>query len=259
MSDINNIEVFNLVLAYVFVIVLLIIVKIKGIKKEKQIFIASLRMTLQLLIAGYILTYVFEHEHPLFTIVIIALMEVFAVFTIIKRLKKNSPPAIKKVVIISMLTGTILCIIYFIFIVIRVSPWYEPRYFIPIAGMVIGNSMTGISLGVNKLVGDMVSQKHVVESSLMLGATPYDACKDIVNNSFESAIIPSLNSMLGMGIIFLPGMMTGQILAGITPVTAIKYQIAIILGITGSVSLTVIIFVQLAYKTFFNKRDQFKI
>ena len=259
MNDIQNIEIFNLALAYVFVIMLLLIVKIKGIKKERQIFIASIRMTLQLLIAGYILTYVFEHKHPLSTIFIIGLMEMFAVFTIIKRLKKDSPPAIKKVIIISMLTGTILSIIYFVFIVIEVSPWYEPRYFIPIAGMVIGNSMTGISLGVNKLLNDMVSQKHVVESSLMLGATPYDACRDIVNDSFESAIIPSLNSMLGMGIIFLPGMMTGQILAGITPVTAIKYQIAIMLGITGSVSLTVIVFVQLAYRTFFNKRDQLKI
>src|SRR6056297_2334437 len=96
----------------------------------------------------------------------------------------------------------------------------------------------------------------MVESSLMLGATPKMASKSIVDNAFDSAILPTVNSMVGMGIVFLPGMMTGQILSGTSPVTAIQYQIAIMMGILGSVSLTVILFVQLGYKTFFNEHDQ---
>ena len=90
----------------------------------------------------------------------------------------------------------------------------------------------------------------------MLGATPKMAAKQIVDNAFDSAILPTINSMVGMGIVFLPGMMTGQILSGTSPVTAINYQIAIMLGVLGSVSLTVILFVQLGYKTFFNDQDQ---
>jgi putative ABC transport system permease protein len=77
-----------------------------------------------------------------------------------------------------------------------------------------------------------------------------------VDGAFDSAILPTINSMVGMGIVFLPGMMTGQILSGTSPVTAIEYQIAIMLGILGSVALTVILFVQMGYKTFFNERDQ---
>jgi putative ABC transport system permease protein len=100
------------------------------------------------------------------------------------------------------------------------------------------------------------TQKNKVETALMLGATPKAAVKSIADKAFDAAIMPTINSMLGMGIIFLPGMMTGQILAGASPLIAIKYQIAIMMGIFGSVSLTVILFIQLGYKTFFNKEDQ---
>lgn len=93
----------------------------------------------------------------------------------------------------------------------------------------------------------------------MLGALPKVAVKDIVDNAFDAAVLPTINSMVGMGIVFLPGMMTGQILAGLSPVSAIKYQIAIMLGILGSVSLTVIVFINFGYKTFFNKDSQLKI
>jgi putative ABC transport system permease protein len=90
----------------------------------------------------------------------------------------------------------------------------------------------------------------------MLGATPKAAAKSIVNNAFDAAILPTINFMVGMGIVFLPGMMTGQILAGASPVTAIQYQIAIMLGITGSVALTVILLVQFGYQAFFNQEQQ---
>jgi len=155
-----------------------------------------------------------------------------------------------------MLAGTLSGLVYFILVVLQISPWYEPRYIIPIAGMLIGNSMTGISLGVNRLVDGMKNQKQLVETSLMLGATPQLASKNIVDDTFDAAILPTINSMVGMGIVFLPGMMTGQILTGLSPLLAIKYQIAIMLGIVGCVSLSVFLFVQLGYKTFFNKYAQ---
>jgi putative ABC transport system permease protein len=158
-----------------------------------------------------------------------------------------------------MLTGTTSSLLFFIFVVIHISPWYDPRYFIPIAGMFIGNSMTGISLGVSRLVDGITDNRHLIESALMLGASPKNASREIVNNAFDSAILPTINSMVGMGIVFLPGMMTGQILSGISPITAIEYQIAIMLGILGSVALSVILFVQMGYKTFFNNEHQLNI
>lgn len=259
MKDVINLQIWQMASAYVFIVVLLIFVRIRGISREKEILISALRMTLQLILVGYILVYLFENINPLYTILVIIIMEIFAIYNIFKRTKTKLSKPLKKIIAISMLLGTLSSILYFLFIVVNISPWYDPRYFIPISGMIIGNSMTGISLGVTRLVDGMYTQKHLVESALMLGATPRMAAKKIVNNAFDSAILPTINSMVGMGIVFLPGMMTGQILSGISPITAIEYQIAIMLGILGSVSLTVILFINLGYKTFFNGESQLVI
>lgn len=256
MNGVINLELWQIAAAYIFVAILLLIVRARGISREKEILIASLRMTIQLVLVGYILVYLFNNIHPLHTLLVIAVMEIFAIYNIFTRTKTRLSPALKKIIAVSMLVGTLSSLLYFLLVVIRIAPWYDPRYFIPIAGMLIGNSMTGISLGVTRLADGMYTQRHLVESALMLGATPRLAAKEIVDNAFDSAILPTINSMVGMGIVFLPGMMTGQILSGTSPVTAIEYQIAIMLGILGSVALTVILFVHLGYKTFFNAQSQ---
>ncbi|NLI58714.1 MAG: iron export ABC transporter permease subunit FetB [Clostridium sp.] len=257
MDDMIKLQLWQVAAAYAFVILLLIIVRLKGISREKEILISSVRMTLQLIFIGYLLTYIFEHPSPVYSVLILAVMEIFSIYTILKRTKIGFISKLGRIIAFSMSFGSVICFFYFLFIVINISPWYEPRYFIPIGGMLVGNSMTGITLGVNRLVDGMSTQKHLVEGALMLGATPKMAAKHIVDDAFDSAILPTINSMLGMGIVFLPGMMTGQILSGASPVDAISYQIAIMLGILGSVSLTVILFVQLGCKTFFNEQKQF--
>ncbi len=258
MKDIIHLTFFQIVLAYVFVGIVLFIVRKRGINREKEIVISSVRMTIQLVLTGYFLVYLFNNPGPWITLIIIFIMEGFAIYTIFNKFKNKLSHSLKMVIAMSMVGGTLFCLLYFLFIVIRISPWYDPQYFIPIAGMLIGNSMTGITLAVKLLVDSIKSQSNVVEEALILGATPTCATRDIINNAFDSAIMPTINSMLGMGIIFLPGMMTGQILSGTAPTTAIAYQIAIMLGILGSVSISVICMLKFGYKTFFNKEDQLK-
>jgi len=259
MNKTIDLSFLQVVSAYIFVLLLMVIVKIKGIPREKEIIISTIRMTLQLVLVGYLLAYVFENSNPIFSILIIAIMEAFAIFNIYKRVKGVISLKLKKIIAYSMLAGTLSGLVYFILVVLQISPWYEPRYIIPIAGMLIGNSMTGISLGVNRLVDGMKNQKQLVETSLMLGATPQLASKNIVDDTFDAAILPTINSMVGMGIVFLPGMMTGQIIAGASPIIAIKYQIAIMMGILGSVTLTVFFMVNRGAKTFFNSRKQLEL
>lgn len=256
MDGVMDLQLWQMAASYIFILILLFIVRARGISREKEILISTIRMTIQLILTGYILVYLFNNINPLYTIMIIVIMEIFAIYNIFKRTKSKLSKPLKKIIAVSMIFGTLSSLIYFLLVVVNISPWYDPRYFIPIAGMLIGNSMTGISLGVTRLVDGMNSQRHLVESALMLGATPKMASKEIVDTAFDSAILPTINSMVGMGIVFLPGMMTGQILSGTSPVTAIEYQIAIMLGILGSVALTVILFVQLGYKTFFNNESQ---
>ncbi|MCX8131720.1 MAG: iron export ABC transporter permease subunit FetB [Clostridia bacterium] len=259
MNSVIELKIWQMAAAYIFVVILLFIVRARGINREKEILISTARMTIQLVLTGYILVYIFENSNPFFTLLIITVMEAFAINNVYKRAKTKISARLKKLIALSMIAGTVSSLIYFLFVVINVSPWYNPRYFIPIAGMIVGNSMTGISLGVVRLIDGMKTHKHLIESSLMLGASPKTASKNIINNAFDSAILPTINTMVSMGIVSLPGMMTGQVLSGTSPVTAIGYQIAIMLGILGSVSLTVIIFVQLGYKTFFNEHQQLEL
>ncbi|MBS2969135.1 iron export ABC transporter permease subunit FetB [Metabacillus sp. KIGAM252] len=251
-----NIDLWRLIAAYGFIVLLLAIVKRRGIRREWKIIIATTRMSVQLILVGYILTYIFEKPNPFISILIVLIMETFAIINIYRQIDEYLSKKMKTVIAISMFSGSIASLLFFNFVVVHFEPWYEPRYFIPIAGMIIGNSMTGITLGVKNMTEGMRKQKNYVEGALMLGAKPEDASKSIVNSAFDSAILPTLNNMLGMGIVFLPGMMTGQILAGASPLVAIEYQIVVLLSITGSTALCVILFIHLGTKLFFNKRAQ---
>lgn len=120
----------------------------------------------------------------------------------------------------------------------------------------IGNAMTGITLGVNAFIDGVVHQRDVIEEALLLGATPKVAIHPQVSRAFETAILPNINSLFGMGIVFLPGMMTGQILSGSAPLTAISYQIAIMLGVVGALSLSNVLFLSWTTKQLFNDAAQ---
>lgn len=257
-NTVMNLSILRLSIAYVFVFIMLIIFKSRGIKRERQIIIASTRMTIQLVIMGYILMFVFNNPSWWLTSIMIVVMISFAIYNSIKRVKYNMSYELKKIIAFAMTFGALLTATFFIIIILGVQPWFNPQYFIPISGMIIGNSMTGIALGANKLCSSIEEKRIEIENSLMLGASPAAATKEIVNNSFDTAILPTMNNMLTMGIVSLPGMMTGQILSGTFPITAIKYQIGIMLAILGSTAVSTVIFVSLGYRTFFTKDHRLK-
>lgn len=257
-NTVMNLSIANLMIAYVFVLILLLLVKMRGVKREKMILIATLRMSIQLTLMGYILLYVFENPSWWLTLLMISIMLGFAIYNALKRVHNTMSKELKRLVAISMFVGYMLTAIVFMLLVLQVSPWFHPQYIIPISGMIIGNSMTGIALGANRLCTNMLDHRERIENSLMLGALPSDAVHEDVNDAFDSAILPTMNNMMTMGIVNLPGMMTGQMLSGTFPLTAIKYQIGIMLAILGCTAITVVMFVTLGYKTFFNKNSSLK-
>lgn len=257
-NTVMDLSILQLSIAYIFVFIMLIIFKSRGIKREKQILIASTRMTIQLTIMGYILMFVFKNPSWWLTSLMIIIMISFAIYNSIKRVKFKMSKELKVIIALSMAFGALLTATFFIVVVLNVSPWFNPQYFIPISGMIVGNSMTGIALGANKLCSDFEDKRSEIENSLMLGASPVAATRAIVNNAFDTAILPTMNNMLTMGIVSLPGMMTGQILSGTFPLTAIKYQIGILLAILGSTAISTVLFVTLGYRTFFTKDNRVK-
>jgi putative ABC transport system permease protein len=144
---------------------------------------------------------------------------------------------------------------FFIMAVVGVSI-FNPQYTIPIGGMIIGNAMTGVALGLKTFTESIKAQRSKIDSLINAGARPQKILTPYANQAIETALLPTLNAMLGMGIIFLPGMMTGQILSGTLPMTAILYQISIIIAISAVTCLAVFCSLFFGCKTLYNKRNQ---
>ena len=253
-----DLSIQNLLLAYIFILILLLIFKWRGIKREKQIVIASLRMTLQLTIMGYVLMYVFDHPSWWLSLLVVACMMGVAMWNAIKRVKDGMSSQLKGALCLSLLVGYLITALIFLGFVLCTDPWFAPQYFIPISSMLIGNCMTGMSLAANSLTQSFRDKRPQIENALMLGASSRRAAHSIVNDAFDSAILPTMNNMMTMGLVTLPGMMTGQLLSVVFPITAIKYQIGTMLAILGCTSLSVVLFVLLGYRTFFTDTEALK-
>lgn len=241
----------RLAVGYLFVLLVLAAARRWKIGRTGEILIATLRMTAQLIAVGYVLEFIFLRPSLWITLAAFAVMEIFAIRNIFARVKLTPPPALPRVILASMLCGTVGVVFVFLLIIIGIDPWYAPRFFIPIGGMVIGNSMTGIALGYERLATGIRRNAERIEAALMLGATPAAAAHDYARDAFAAAVMPTINAMVGMGIVFLPGMMTGQIVSGSAPTLAIRYQIAVMLAILGSVTLTLFLMTEFGYRTFF--------
>jgi putative ABC transport system permease protein len=254
MSGSVELNIIQFLLVYLLLIVVLIIMKKSKINQTKLLFVASLRMTVQLVLAGFILTYIFKNPHPIFTVLYIIAMTAFAIFRVLIK-NKGINAKFKRAVAISISLAGISVLIFFVVVVVGQSI-FNPQYTIPLGGMIIGNSMTGVGLGLKTFNENIQSGRNRIEALQNLGVTPKKILLPYVNNALETALLPTLNSMVGMGIVSLPGMMTGQILAGTLPTVAIMYQIAIMIAICAAVCISVFCSLNLGYKSLYNKKNQ---
>jgi putative ABC transport system permease protein len=141
-------------------------------------------------------------------------------------------------------------------VVIEIQPWHKAQYLIPLLGMILGNGLTGISLCLDQLLERLSERRAEIEQELALGATRWEAARDVLGDAVRRGMIPIVNAMMVVGIVSLPGMMTGQILAGENPVNAVKYQIVVMFMIAAATSMGCILMALLAYKRLFNARHQ---
>jgi putative ABC transport system permease protein len=141
-------------------------------------------------------------------------------------------------------------------VIIQAKPWYDPMYLIPIGGMVAGNSMSSLAVALERLLADLRSKRGVVEMRLCLGATDWEASRDIASDAVKAGMIPSINAMMGVGVVFLPGMMTGQILAGADPMASVRYQIVVMLMLAASSALATSVAVLLVRRRCFGQAQE---
>lgn len=192
---------------------------------------AQLRMTFQLVAMGFVLVGIFNHPHPLISVGAVSVMEVFAVYTVVWEHRRRVPRRVLSVNAVGLVVGSLLTCAVFIATVVGINPLVNPRYLLPLLGMIIGNSMTAINLTIGSMRTQVEAQTSMVTTALLLGSTKADAVAPLAREAFVSGLTPTITAMLSLGVVMIPGMMTGQILSGSLPLVAVAYQLAIMVAI----------------------------
>jgi len=233
----------NIALSYIFKLGL-----------ARNLVVATLRMVSQLLLVGLVLEYIFNLSHPLAVIAIALFMAGMAGAAAVRRTNKRYA---------QIYFDSLFAIITASFFVsavanrlLAIEPWYDPQYVIPLLGMILGNSLTGVSLALNSFLNAVQEKQRQIEGMLALGATRFEAAHELIKQSLRTAMIPSINAMMVMGIVSLPGMMTGQILAGAAPSDAVRYQILIMFMIISATALASFTVIMLAFRALVSKEHR---
>lgn len=223
----------------------------------KSIIFSTIRTIIQLVLIGYVLKIVFDANDYFFVISMILIMCFFASRTAVKRIKSEIPHPIV-LSFLSLTMSSVLIGIIVIGFIISPTPIYSPRIVIPIFGMLLGNSMNAISLSMDRFYSEIRLRKNEIETYLAFGATKWESVHTVAKEAMKAGMTPILNTLSVAGIVSLPGMMTGQILGGVSPIEATKYQIVIMLMILASVTLGSLLFIVLSFRLIFDKNDILK-
>ncbi len=253
-----NLTIFQMLLASLIPLLLLVMSKKNHYNLEKRILRSSIKMTVQLVLIGYILIFIFDYLPPVIGCMYIFIMQFFAIRTFKSQMVNYQK---RKLIngAIGLLVTSFTLLLYFMFFVVNPDVKLNPQYVIPLYGMMIGNSLTALVLIVNTLDNNLKLEKRLIMSKIHLGMSPSHALEDTYKKSLATALSPILTSMLAIGLVALPGMMTGQILSGVDPLLAIKYQIAIMFAILGGTFFTTHIYLTLEKRHLINQYHQVDI
>ncbi|ACV24683.1 ABC transporter permease [Methanocaldococcus fervens] len=234
----------ELVYAFIFVIIAVIIAHREELDIEKKIIYVSILALIQLIVLGFVLLYVFSYG-MIGAFLMISVMITLASFLIMKEINlKNRKKLFISLFITFLTTATVSLVILIISKIIK----FEPSYVIPLMGMVIGNAMNTIHLTLDKIIDSVKSERDILWGYLALGATEIEALKPFIKNAVKSALIPQMNRTKSVGVIFIPGAMVGMLLSGANPLYAAKIQIVIMWMILSSAVISGVLICYLMHK-----------
>ena len=241
----------SIVLMFVFIIIPIVISKSFNLGLEKDTLIAAIRSFVQLLIVGYILQFIFDQESHIF--IILMVMLIICAATQNARKKGLEIPGITWKLLLAFVA--IEVITQGILLGFKITP-PTAQYIIPISGMIVGNAMVLSILFLNRFMSEVKQNENVIELVLCLGGTPKQAIHKQLITSIQSSVIPTIEQQKTIGLVQLPGMMSGQIIGGADPIEAVLFQILIVFMLLTSATMTSVILGFLSYPTLFNKKQQ---
>ncbi len=251
MSDTGTLHLTSLLMASSLILITLFFSYWQKLKLEKEVLVSVIRAVIQLAAVGYLLEYIFGLENPIFTTLLLLFMICNAAYNAAIRGKVIKNGFVISFFSISCGTGITLTVL-----VLSGAIQYEPYQVIPVSGMIIGNAMVALGLCYKQLSADFKDKREEVETKLSLGADIRLSSIEIIRGSIKTGMQPTIDSAKTLGIVALPGMMTGLILAGTPPMEAIKYQIMVTFMLLSTTSVSSFAACYLSYRSFFNSRKQ---
>lgn len=258
--NVTSLSWLDLTIAATLVVALAVLSGWQALGLGRQLIVNSVRMTVQLLLVGLVLQTLFN-TRMVWPVITIAMIMLLAAGREIRQRNKHKVRGFFGfgVGVMSMFVSSFSVTLLALLVIVRNDPWYEPRYAIPFLGMLLGNTMTGIALATDRLTTMFVEQREIIEQRLMLGETWMEAVADMSRDCMRTGMIPIINSMAAAGIVSLPGMMTGQILGGSSPIDAVKYQILIMFLIAAGTGFGVVAAIRLSARHLFDKRHRLRL
>ena len=255
MNNVIELDVIDLALALGIIGVAIALSLWQKLGLETKFFFGAGRALLQLLVVGYVLDLVFALHNWFAVLIVILLMLSVAAITARNRIDKQLQ-GLLPIVWLSLIASTGLTVAYIIVAIVQPPVWYEPQYLIPLTGMLLGNAMNSASLAGDRLINAMKQNHREIETHLCLGATPKQAIFNYQKEAIRTGLIPTLNTMMVVGLVTLPGMFTGQVLAGADPLNAASYQILILFAIALTNLIATFLITESLYRRFFNAKLQ---
>jgi len=230
----------NLAAAGLFVVVAVALSRRERLDLERAMLIGSLRAVAQLLAVGYVLKALFDVDRWYLVLAMLTVMVLVAARSASQRIEAPIR-GLARLLAGAITASLVVVMVPVVWVVLRLEAWYQPQYVVPISGMVIGNAMNAAALAVDRLVSDVRLRRDEIEAKLSLGAAWTVASAPCRRAALRTALMPTINAITVYGVVQLPGMMTGQIIGGVAPVEAVKYQVLVAWALLGATSLCCVI------------------
>jgi putative ABC transport system permease protein len=252
-----DIPLHRLAIAAVLIAVAVALSRWNRLSLEKDLLWGALRGAVQLIAIGHVLLLLFRHERPEWVLIILVVMVLAAGYTSARRVS-HGPPWRKLLPfsLVALSLGAAVALLPVFLWVVPIHPWFNARYVIPLAGMMLSNAMNVVALVFERIFSSAHDGSEEIEQMLALGASPSQAIERHARAAVRAAMIPTINGLLTVGLVALPGMMTGQILSGTAPEQAVRYQIVVMYQLVAVASVAGVVAVSFARRMLFTPRAQ---
>ena len=254
-----EIPLWRLAIAVLLVGVAILLSRFSRLALEKDLGLGAIRAAVQLVAIGYALRLLFAAEHPVAVFAVLATMWVVAAWTSSRRAKHGPPTRVLFPYALAAIgVGAFVALVPVFVLVMPPRPWFEARYVIPIGGMMLSSAMNVVAQVFERLFASSRAEAATLEQYLALGATPEQAFAPYVKAALRAALIPTINGLVTVGLVSLPGMMTGQILSGTAPEQAVRYQLVVMYQLVAVAAVAGVLAATFARRLVFTRDAQLR-